>query len=230
MPDQLNSDTNSLQSQTARANGAKSHGPVTPEGRAISSRNSLRHGFTAKSVVLSTESQEDFQSLLDSYIDQFDPQSGIEMELVEAMAAARWRLRRISTIETSLLNNEMVRRARDIDKEFRINNEGRLAWVFRNLADNGQSLALLMRYEGALNRSYDRAFKQLQMLQSARHRSQPNEPKPDPNPASLPGPVTPSVVSPIPVPPVRDPDSDCASSSPNPITPGIVGPEPVQRL
>ena len=112
MPDQLNSDTNSLKSETARAKGAKSHGPVTPEGRAISSRNSLRHGFTAKSIVLSTESQEDFQSLLDSYIDQFDPQSGIEMELVEAMAAARWRLRRISTIETSLLNNEAVPKRR----------------------------------------------------------------------------------------------------------------------
>jgi hypothetical protein len=236
MPDQLNSDTNSLQSQTARANGAKSHGPVTPEGRAISSRNSLRHGFTAKSVVLSTESQEDFQSLLDSYIDQFDPQSGIEMELVEAMAAARWRLRRISTIETSLLNNEMVRRARDIDKEFRINNDGRLAWVFRNLADNGQSLALLMRYEGALNRSYDRAFKQLQMLQSARHRSQPNEPKPDLKPAPAPASVTPSVVSPIPAPhpegrnTVGLLDKDSASPSESPAKPGIAEPESIKRL
>ena len=49
-----------LKSETARANGAKSRGPVTPEGRAASSRNSLRHGFTAESVVLPTESQEDF--------------------------------------------------------------------------------------------------------------------------------------------------------------------------
>src|SRR4029077_20633445 len=91
MPDQLNSDTNSLRSETARANGAKSHGPVTPEGRAVSSRNSLRHGFTAGSVVLPTESQEDFQALLDSYADQFDPQGGVEMDLVQTMAAARWR-------------------------------------------------------------------------------------------------------------------------------------------
>ena len=233
MPDQLNSD--SLKSQTARANGAKSRGPVTPEGRAISSRNSLRHGFTAKSVVLSTESQEDFQALLDSYIDQFDPQSGIEMELVEAMAATRWRLRRISTIETSLLNNEMVRRARDIDKEFRKDDDGRLAWVFRNLADNGQSLALLMRYEGALNRSYDRAFKQLQVLQSAPRRPQPNEPKPNPKPdttpAPAPAPVTPSVVSPIPAPHpgfrntigLRYKDSRLSSQSP--ASPGIAEPE-----
>ena len=199
MPDQLKSDTDSLKSQTARANGAKSRGPVTPEGRAASSRNSLRHGFTAQSVVLSTESQEDFQSLLDSYIDQFDPQGGVEMDLVQTMAAARWRLRRISTIETTLLNNEMTRRAKDCRRE--LNNPddlARLAWVFQKLADNGQSLALLMRYEGALNRSYDRAFKQLLLLQAHRPRPnepkpaqakdhpQPNEPKPVPAPASVP--------------------------------------------
>src|SRR6202158_2773580 len=166
-----------LKSQTARANGAKSRGPVTPEGRAASSRNSLQHGFAAKSVVLPTESQEDFQSLLDSYTDQFHPQGGVEMDLVQTMAAARWRLRRICSIETTLLDKEMTRNAKDIRREFNNPDDaGRLAWVFRDLANHGQSLALLMRYEGALNRSYDRAFKQLHMLQS--HRPRPNEPKP----------------------------------------------------
>jgi hypothetical protein len=53
-----------------------------------------------------------------------------------------------------------------------------------------------MRYEGTLNRSYDRAFKQLHVLQSARHRVQPNEPKPDPGLT----PVTPRLVNPIPAP------------------------------
>ncbi len=156
-----------LKSETARANGAKSRGPVTPEGRAASSRNSLSHGFTAKSVVLPTESQEDFQSLLDSYIDQFHPQGGVEMDLVQTMAAARWRLRRISTIETTLLNNEMTSRAKECRRELHCpDDDARLAWVFQKLAGNGQSLALLMRYEGTLNRSYDRAFKQLLLLQS----------------------------------------------------------------
>ena len=214
-----------LKSQTARANGAKSRGPVTPEGRAASSRNSLRHGFTAKSVVLPTESQEDFQSLLDSYTDQFHPQGGIEMDLVQTMAAARWRLRRICSIETTLLDKEMTRNAKDIRREFNNPDDaGRLAWVFRDLANHGQSLALLMRYEGALNRSYDRAFKQLLLLQATRNRTPPNEPKPHPKPA-----VTPRIISPIPTPPVPDPNSDCASSSPVPVTPGLAEPESIQR-
>jgi hypothetical protein len=214
-----------LQSETARANGAKSRGPVTPEGRAASSRNSLRHGFTARSVVLPTESQEDFQSLLDSYVDQFDPQGGVEMDLIQTMAAARWRLRRICNIETTLLDKEMTRNAKDIRREFNNPDDaGRLAWVFQKLADNGQSLALLMRYEGALNRSYDRAFKQLILLQSTRSRTPPNEPKPAPKPT-----VTPRIVNLIPAPPVPHTDSDSTSSSPGPATPGKAEPESIQR-
>ena len=132
MPDELNTTTDSLRSQTARANGAKSHGPVTPEGRAASSRNSLRHGFTAASVVLPTESSEDFQELLDSYIDQFHPQGGVEMDLIQTMAAARWRLRRIATIETTLFDREMTRNSKDIRRAYSDPDDlARVAWVFR---------------------------------------------------------------------------------------------------
>jgi hypothetical protein len=84
-----------LKKDTARANGAKSHGPNTPEGRARSSANSRRHGLTAKTVLLPGESPEHFQLLLQDYVDQFHPATGVEMELVEAMASARWRLRRL---------------------------------------------------------------------------------------------------------------------------------------
>ena len=193
-----------IKSETARANGAKSRGPGTPEGRARSSRNSLCHGFTAKSVVLAYESSEDFQSLLDSYANHFDPQSGVEMDLVQAMATARWRLRRLSAVETTLFSNEMLRRSEDIDAEFTgTNGDERLAWVFQTLAHEGDSLTLLMRYEGALNRAYDRAFKQLHMLQSARPPTQQGSqscppPAPQPNEPKPPAPVTPKAVTPVP--------------------------------
>jgi len=80
--------------EAARANGAKSRGPATSEGRAKSSRNSLRHGLSAKSVLLPAESREQFHLLLDAHIQQFHPANPVEMDLVEAMAVARWRLRR----------------------------------------------------------------------------------------------------------------------------------------
>jgi len=163
-----------LKTKSARANGAKSHGPATPEGRAKSSRNSLRHGLSAKTVVLPAESHEQFQLLLDAHIQQFHPANPVEMDLVEAMAVARWRLRRIWAIETSLFATELLRRAEDIDEELTdMTGEDRLAWVFQKIADNNQSLSLLARYEGNLNRAFDRAFKQLAILKSQRQ----NEPK-----------------------------------------------------
>src|SRR5216683_3694002 len=135
-------------SETARTNGQKSHGPATPEGRAKSPQNRTSHGLTAKSIVLPGESNEEYQLLLDAYIEQFNPQGIVEMELVETMTAARWRLRRLNQIETNLLITELVRRAEDIDAEFNDMDDGdRLAWVFQKLADRGQSLALLVRYE-----------------------------------------------------------------------------------
>ena len=167
-PDNINQPNNVAKSDTARANGAMSHGPVTPEGRARSSCNSLRHGLTAEAVVLGTESHEQFQFLLDSFLDRFQPADGVELELVEAMAAARWRLRRLLAIETRILEIETLRRGDSLDREFKpIDDTDRLAHGFQHVADNDRSLMVLTRYEATLNRTFDRALKQLTQLQSA---------------------------------------------------------------
>jgi hypothetical protein len=157
-----------LKSETARINGAKSHGPVTPEGKATSSANSRRHGLTA-SALLEGESNEDLQLLLADFMDQFQPQTGVETDLVEVMAIARWRLRRLLAIETNLFELEMVRRQKQINADFKgIDQQGRLAFVFQKMSDTGNSLTLLIRYEGSLNRSYDKALKHLLELQKSR--------------------------------------------------------------
>jgi len=173
--------TSSTRSATARANGAKSHGPATAAGLARSSQNALRHGLSTRaaalptmSIVLPEESPTDFQRLLDSYLDEFAPTSPIEVELVEAMASARWRLRRLATIETTLLTNEMQPSVEDVDRFFGDADlipepDDRLACAFKSLA-GGASLHLLNRYEGTINRSYAQAFKQLHLLRSLRIR------------------------------------------------------------
>jgi len=182
-------------STTARINGAKSHGPVTSVGLTRSSRNARRHGLSASaapalapgSPVLPTESASDYQTLLHSYLAEFTPQGLLETELVETMAAARWRLRRVSTIETTLLTLEMDRLNEYADRHFKDLHrdptpDGRLALTFNSMA-NKPSLNLLLRYEATLTRTYARALKQLQQLQSLRDYGElPNEPKPAPTP------------------------------------------------
>ena len=165
-----------LKSETARTNGAKSHGPVTPEGKARSAANSRRHGLTA-SVLLDGETDEDIRLLLADFMDQFQPQTGVETDLVEVMAIARWRLRRLLAIETHLFGLEMVSRRKQIDADFTgMEPEDRLAFVFQRMSDTGNSLALLIRYEGSINRSYDKALKHLLQLQSSRQNLPPGGP------------------------------------------------------
>src|SRR5215472_7250242 len=95
------------QRAAARANGAKSNGPVTPEGKSKSALNALRHGMLAGSLVLTTESRAKFEDLLNDYLDQFQPQGRIENDLVEAMVASKWLQQRCWTISSSLMNVTM---------------------------------------------------------------------------------------------------------------------------
>ena len=176
-------------SAASRANGAKSHGPVTPEGKATSARNSLRHGLTSKAVVLPSESQEGYEALLESYVRRFQPADAVEMDLVESMAASRWRLRRIVGIETQLLAGGI---------KLAGGSRQPLGYAFR---DREESLTALTRYENSLNRSFDRALKQLQLLQQARPLPPPedlqNEPEPAPAGAAESGADSPSAPDPL---------------------------------
>jgi hypothetical protein len=102
----------------ARANGAKSHGPVTPEGKAKSALNAVTHGLTAGTVVLTTENREKYEALLASYRDEYDPQGQTENDLVDELAAAKWLHGRALSMITSLLDVTMDRMDREIKEEF----------------------------------------------------------------------------------------------------------------
>src|SRR5713226_8684232 len=87
---------------SARANGAKSHGPVTEEGRKTSSMNALKHGLTARTVLFSNDNHADYDALLDSYIQSLQPIDPFEMDLIVEMVNAKWQQRRVQKFETEL--------------------------------------------------------------------------------------------------------------------------------
>jgi hypothetical protein len=158
--------TSELKSATARLNGAKSRGPRTAAGLEKSARNSLCHGFTArKSVLLACENPEEFQQILNEYTSIYAPATPAEADLVDEMVAARWRIRRLWTIETSLMDARMIRQRATVDAT----DPGiQLAEAFRSLADDSRSLALASRYESRLHRVHERAYQTLRELQEAR--------------------------------------------------------------
>jgi hypothetical protein len=153
----------------SRANGALSCGPVTHEGHARCQTAPTTHGLTARSIVLETESQDDFRALRDAYLIEFQPESTLELYLVEQLVAAQWRLDRAAYIETALLDLEVARQEPQIRKEFEAcDNETRTAIAFRTLCDESRAFASLDRYEARLQRTYTRALKTLTALRENR--------------------------------------------------------------
>ena len=88
-----------LKSETARANGAKSRGPATAEGKEKSSRNAIKHGLTAGNgnILLDCEDPNQFDEVLNKLLGIHEPATPAERDLVEEMFAARWRTRRMWT-------------------------------------------------------------------------------------------------------------------------------------
>jgi len=83
-----------FQNETARRNGAKSAGPITPHGKYKSSRNSIKHGLLAKILLLPGESREQFTELFDSLVAEYRPVTPTEKMCVQNMIAAQWRIYR----------------------------------------------------------------------------------------------------------------------------------------
>jgi hypothetical protein len=89
-----------------RRNASKSTGPRTDEGKHRSSRNAVRHGLTAETVIGSFEDAEDYKAFEAVITADYDAQSAVERELVLRLASLLWRLRRATTIEAGLFEIE----------------------------------------------------------------------------------------------------------------------------
>src|ERR1051326_5882134 len=153
--------TDSPRTLASRANGARSKAPITPAGKCNSSRNSIRHGMLAQTVVLERESQDRFHELLSALTLQFHPRTAVEIGLVETMAVARWRQMRIWGIQKAGFDLEMARH-QHVAESLPV----RAAIVFRHLADNSRVLDLAQRYETAFDRQFARAISLLIKLRS----------------------------------------------------------------
>jgi hypothetical protein len=179
------------QRAAARANGAKSNGPTTEEGKAKSALNSVRHGLLVGCLLLTTESEPKFLALLNGYLGDYHPESQTENDLVEEIAAAKWQQMRCWTLAKALVDITMDRMEQEIAGEFRyIDNATRMALAFLNQADQSAALALLNRYAARHCREWHRAIDKLRAIQKEkRERNEVPEPAPDDQPPDAPSPT-----------------------------------------
>src|SRR5271170_4755432 len=89
---------------TNRANSQHSTGPRTEAGKQRSSQNALRHGLTARTAVLSSEDPAAYQRHCRQFMDEYQPATPTEIQLVKEIADTSWRLNRIPLLEADVLS------------------------------------------------------------------------------------------------------------------------------
>ena len=130
-----------------RANAEKSTGPRTPEGKARSSQNSIKHGLSSRGFVVRDDETGEFEQLRDSLYRQVAPRGALEITLFRRLLHATWNLHRIERLEAELFHD-------NIDP----------------LADPSHDAQLdrLARYQSRFERSYYRALRELRTIQTGR--------------------------------------------------------------
>ena len=88
-----------------RNNSLKSTGPQSVEGKEKIKLNATKHGLLSKRVCLVHEDRDEFENFRNSFIENLSPEGPLESLLVERIVAAAWRLKRVLTIETGLLES-----------------------------------------------------------------------------------------------------------------------------
>ena len=129
------------------ANAQLSTGPRTLEGKTISSQNAIKHGLTARQVVVREDEIEKFNDLRDFLLAEIDPQGALEIETFNILLHASWNIERFCNLEADLM-------ADGLDP----------------LLDDSKAKTLdrIHRYHRDALRNYHRAMNQLRTLQTNR--------------------------------------------------------------
>ena len=130
-----------------QSNAQLSTGPRTTEGKTRVSQNALRHGLTAKHLVIRDDEREEFSALQDALLAELDPQGAVEILTFRELLHAAWNLERFRRIEAESSSGS----AADFT--------------------DPQTIAILdrlTRYQARSQRAYYKAVDQLRILQTNR--------------------------------------------------------------
>ncbi len=168
------------QQQANQRNAQKSTGPKTQAGKEVSRYNALKHGITAELVCIPGECRPHYDARRLELIDYYKPQSLLEFDLVDHIANALWRKRRVVKHETLMVTLEVhAQRQSPNPRVTEASPDVESSVATQILSDDTNGLGLLDRYESKIDRSLHRLIRLL-------HETQANRP-----PATGPIPVYP---------------------------------------
>lgn len=147
-----------------RGGGAK-----TEEGKAIVSKNAIRHGLLSKEVLLKSESAKTLDELREQVTLELAPCGALESFLADRLVADMWRMRRALTVERH--GSEAAREV--------VKGEHMATIVYGSEEGHGEAIEAapftshltekVLRYLTAIERSFFRTLHELQRIQAARN-------------------------------------------------------------
>ena len=148
----------------------------------VGNQHATTHGFSAENLCLTTEERPKYEALQTDFEKRFRPADPVEMEFVDEMVNARWRMKRIVTAETAAINNQIVINEKKIEKlpadeKKNLTDSLRTVLALDNLANERKTMPLLIRYQDCYRRAYSAAYKQLMQLQADRRKNPSPEPE-----------------------------------------------------
>jgi hypothetical protein len=170
-----------------RRNAQLSTGPKTEAGKKASSRNAIKLGIYSSVLLLPEENREQYNALCDYYVSGLRPEGLEELNLVEEMIVARWKMFRLSGIEQGVYH-----RARDWatvplekGKPETLTPSAEVIMIgVGHEPEILKAVACVNQLERGLKRDYHRASARLKALQDERKNAEPDEPVPPPQPES----------------------------------------------
>jgi hypothetical protein len=153
---------------TARPN--PSTGPRSAEGKARSSKNALKSGIYAKSLIIPGEDPARLDTLRDEYSQRFCPDLPEQRDLVDILVRSTWTLRRLAVAEAQVWTYSM-------DSRSELDDTSPLGHAF-NYCD--KTLTRLQRMVNSTQRNYRDALRELERIRPlpTPAPSQPAETKP----------------------------------------------------
>ncbi|MGP0075899.1 MAG: hypothetical protein ACLPWF_28615 [Bryobacteraceae bacterium] len=133
----------------------RSTGPRTAAGKQRSSLNATTHGLTSRSPILPSEDPADYQLHCRRFVDEYQPATPTESQLVQELADTAWRLNRIPSLEAALLD----RAANPTTDQSAISFD---------IVDAHRALATLGMHSQRLSRQFQKTLDKLREIQADR--------------------------------------------------------------
>ena len=100
-----------------QSNSKHSKGPVTEEGKAVSRRNSLKHGLTGAGVVLNEGDQAEVERRVESLTDELDPQTTLGSIAIRKIAVNSVKSERAAALENASIAGRVRNAVHAYDEE-----------------------------------------------------------------------------------------------------------------